>query len=264
MLPLDIDESEVRVPLRSLKLMILLGEIHHVFSFLQRLEVPAALNYTRLVFPNPPVLEDISRTLGPYMQNRLRRDIRFQGKLSVACLHLLFAVSPFPEGTSEEIEYTLTFNISTDYRLRPDMYLDLMAFVSCEHVVELDMDYSLEIWEGLFIAMPNVKTLRLRQVSLSNGFLQPDHTGPHTNGNLLPSLQCLCLHDVTAEAGWRPLVDYLVHQTLNRQAISLELESGSSMTPEVIKEIEGLVGGSTGGVTLVTMIRRVGKLYKNG
>ena len=104
------------------------------------------------------------------------------------------------------------------------------------------MDHSLGMREELFTAMPNIDTLRLRKVSLTDGFPQPDPTGPHANVKLLPSLRILRLRDVTADAGWRPLVDYLVHQTSNRQAISLELKGDCfSVTPEILVEARGLV-----------------------
>ena len=241
MLPSDIDESEIRVPLRRLKTMTLCGEFHPVFSLLQRLELPAALNRMELIFNDPLVVEDISRTLGPYMQNRLRHDIGFREKLVVTCLSGLFVVSPRLEGTSET-ECTPEFTISINDEPSSDITLDLMAFVPYEHVVCLEMDHSLGMREELFTAMPNIEKLRLRKVSLSDGFLQPDPTGPHANVKLLPSLRVLCLRDVGADAGWRPLVDYLVHQTSNRQAISLELWGGySNITPKVIKEVQGLV-----------------------
>ena len=69
-------------------------------------------------------------------------------------------------------------------------------------------------------------------------------TDPHAHTKLLPSLHSLTLWDVTADAGWRQLVDYLVHQKPVCQVISirLELKGGcSSVPPEVAKEIEGLV-----------------------
>ena len=237
---LDIDESEIRVPLRRLEVMILCGKSDFIFILLQRLELPAALNYTQLIFTVPPVVEDIPRTLGPYMQNRLLRDVRFQEKRSVNCYSSFISVRPFTEGTFEETECAPTFVIDIYNR---DILLDLMELVLCEHVVLLKMDHSMGMRQELFIAMPNIEWLSLRDVSLTDGFLQPDQTGPHANAKLLPSLRYLDLEDVTADTGWRPLVDYLVHQTSNRQAISLTLgpRRDYDVPPEVIEEIEGLV-----------------------
>ena len=77
------------------------------------------LNYTQLTFTEPLVVEDISRTkVGPYMQSRLRRDIRLPA---------------FATRTSEETECTSKI---VNYEPDPNfIFLDLMAFVSCEHVV---------------------------------------------------------------------------------------------------------------------------------
>ena len=222
--------------------MILSGKSDFIFGLSQRLELPAALNYTRLIFTESPLVEDISWTLGPYVQNRLRRNIRFQKKLSVTCFSRFINVCPFTEGTSEETECTPTFDIDTYDEPDLDAFLDFMAFVPCEHVVLLNMEHSMGMRNELFIVMSNIERLCLRYVSLTDGFLQPDQTGPHANAKLLPSLRYLDLKDVTADTGWRPLVDYLVHQTSNRQAISLRLEvRRGRVPPEVLKEIEDLV-----------------------
>jgi hypothetical protein len=44
------------------------------------------------------------------------------------------------------------------------------------------------------------------------------------------------------DVGWGPLVTYLVHQTSDNQAISLEMSGYSHIPPEVAGEIRGLVG----------------------
>ena len=222
------------MPLRQLKAITLIGESNLVFGLLQRLELPAALDHMQLVFLDT-LVEDMIRNLGSYTQNRLRRDIGFREKLVVTCDGGDIDVDTYLEGTSE-IACTPTFIIKTN-----DSTSNLTALVPCEHVVDLEMG-RLGMGEELFIAMSNIETLRLRDVSLRKGFLQPDPTGPHANVKLLPSLRNLQL-DVVTVPSWRPLVDYLVHQTSNHQAISLKLECFSCKVPlEVIKEVEGLVG----------------------
>ena len=100
-LPEDIDESEIRVPLRRLEELILWGRFSSVFWLLQRLELTVPLNYTCLRLDNYPVEEGISRTLGPYMQDHLRRDARFQEKLSVSCFPTGINISRVSEGIPE-------------------------------------------------------------------------------------------------------------------------------------------------------------------
>ena len=93
--PYDIDESGVQVPLPRLKKMTFSGKFRLLFGFLQRLELPAALDYTELVFHYPKGEHpSISRTLGPYMENHLRRDTRFKEKLNVICLQGRIEVYP--------------------------------------------------------------------------------------------------------------------------------------------------------------------------
>ena len=240
-LPEDIDESEIRVPLRHLEELILWGKFSSVFRLLQRLELTVPLNYTSLQFDDYPAEEGFSRTLGPYMQDHLRRDTRFQEKLSVSWSPAGINISRVSEGIPE-IDWIPQFHTHMINWDTERLFLDLKAFAPLEHVVRLDAGHCMGMREELFIAMPNVEVFTLREVSWSDGFLQPDQAGPYANAKLLPSLRLLRLKGVRADAGWRPLVDYLVHQTSNGQAISLKFEGHCSrMPPEVIKEVEDLV-----------------------
>jgi hypothetical protein len=117
-------------------------------------------------------------------------------------------------------------------------------------VVYFEIHHSWGIREELFIAMPNIESLRLREVVLLDGFMQPDKAGPNANTKLFPSLRFLHLENTSPGDStlWRPLVDYLVHQTSNRQAISLEMsarESHFELPWEVAKEIAGLAENFT-------------------
>ena len=117
-----------------------------------------------------------------------------------------------------------------------------MAFAPLEHVVRLDTEHCMGMREEFFIAMPDVEVFTLREVSWSDGFLQPDQAGPYASAKLLPSLRLLRPKGVRVDAGWRPLLDYLVHQTSNGQAILLGLTGCHSELPlKVFKGVEGLV-----------------------
>ena len=237
--PDDIDESKIRVPLRQLEEMCLFGAFYPIFSMLQRLELTKALNYSNLFFPDDPFPEGFSRTLGPYMQNHLRRDTRFQGDLSVTYWSTCIHIYPVSEGIPVR-DGIPGFHI--EFEPFPNLPIfDLMAFAPLDHVVHFETQHSLVTEKELFLAMPNIEVLTIRYASLSNGFLQPYPNGPYANAKLLPSLRTLSLKDVGPVSDWRPLVDYLVHQTSNGQMISLELEDLSVIPPEVIEEVEGFV-----------------------
>ena len=190
-LPGDIDKSEIQVPLRRLEELVLWGKFSSVSWLLQRLGLTVVLNSTTLGFEDHPEEEDISRTIGPYIQNHMRRDTRFQEKLSIAfwlnSVHVLFISEGIPK-----INWIPRFHIVIN-RTTEQFTPDLIAPASLKHVVHLNMKHSPGMRGELFIAMPNLEVLTLRRVSLSDGFLQPDQAGPHANAKLFPSLRLLRL-----------------------------------------------------------------------
>ena len=89
--------------------------------------------------------------------------------------------------------------------------------------------------------MPNIESLNLGGLVVSDTFLRPDSV-PHTK--CLPSLRHLCLGYSTLrnDNDWSPLTTYLTYQTSGDQAISLRICGNHPPIPsEVVREIEGLV-----------------------
>ena len=255
-LPEDIDGSAFRVPLRHLKVISLEGEFPRVFGLLRQLELPTALDSVRRDAHRCTV-EGISQTLGPYMQDLFRRDIRFQDRLgilvslppgrvviSVGVLgdHYYHTFRPRFKQPSASFTMFLTGPPPSGQALEK-LRLDLMAFTPQDHVVSFKAEHRLTAPEELFVAMPNIRMLWLYDVNFSNWLLQPNPEGPHSNKRLLPSLQSLHLENVGLdEIDWDLLKAYLVHQASDGELISLQVTGRNECIPlEVQNEIENLV-----------------------
>ena len=199
-LPDDIDKSEIQVPLRRLEVIVLCGRFTSVCWLLQRLELTAAFNYTDLHIYGYPVEGGISRTLGPYMQNHLRRDTGLQEKLSIACFPGDIRVRSV-SGRIPEVDWTPRFSTHMTNDTER-LILDFMVFAPLEHVVLLETEHLLGMREELFIAMPNVEKLYIRRVWLLDGLLQPGKTGPHANAKLFPSLRLMWCRSPIGDHLW--------------------------------------------------------------
>jgi len=121
---------------------------------------------------------------------------------------------------------------------------NLIALVPLKHVVSFDVGSHTTLSENMLSMMPNIEALRISDVKLSEGFLQPNPGGPHANTKLLPSLRLLRLEGVSFldNDDWSHLTAYLSHQTSDSQAISLEVAGDFTyLHPEAVDEIEDLV-----------------------
>jgi len=248
-LPSDASESTIKVSLRDLKLLSLKGEFRYLFGLLRQLVLPAALDKMHLTVFYPTV-EDISQTLGSYIQGRFQRDARFQDRLHVfsaitpGCVSISvdavwdhFA-APAPTPPCVAVSAVLPHTDALEQVL-----IGLIAPIPGERVVSFDFDSDMELPEEVFFMMPNIEMLHLVGTKLSEGFLQPNRDGPRANTKLIPSLQSLCLEDFTLNNGdWGHLTTYSAHQTSNDQIISLEVTGNSPyMDPGVVDEVEDLV-----------------------
>ena len=248
-LPNDADRSALEVPLPNLNLLSLKGGFHRILGLLRGLLLPAMLDTMELTLFNPTV-DDVSRTLGPYMRDYFRRDVRFaQDRLIVSCSFASFfeisvdttgdlpATQMVPEGS-----VTITVIGPPPHGLWR-LVINLIAPIPRENVVFFVTDSIEEFPEEVFYMMPNIEILRLSNMELFEGFLQPNVNGPRANTKLLPSLKSLYLEDVTLEDdNWGHLTKYLVHQTSDNQTITLAVTDDCPyLPPRVAKEIKDLV-----------------------
>jgi hypothetical protein len=250
-LPDDADGSTVKVPLCDLEVLSLTGEFRRIFGLLRRLILPETLVSIHLDAYNSTV-EDISQTLGPYIQGYFPRDARYQGtsevstfffpgSISISAL-VIYDETPALVRNRLFVEFAVGLAGPTPPDVQEELFIDLIKHIPRE-VVALSAEFHVKLPDEVFLMMPNINTLRISGVEVSEGFLQPDPNGPHANTKLIPSLECLTLEDVIVnDNAWGHLTAYLAHQTSDNQIISLNIVGGSlNIRPEVVNEITGLV-----------------------
>jgi len=250
-----------QVPLRRLRNLCLVGEIRRLFRLLDRLSFPGTLDSMSLTALYP-VVEDVLRISGPYLRGYFRRDRWLQGRLGISpgysvseqgslmdgCFICVDILGEHRGGSTFQSSAVATFRVAlTEAVHLRNLSLDLNRFIPGERAGRFETNISAnpDGMEDLLIAMPNIETLILSNVILSNRFLQPDPNGPRANTKLLPSLQSLYLRNIVSlsDDNWGHLITYLAHQISGGRAISLEIGNClPHMCPEAAEEIMDLVG----------------------
>jgi len=246
------DGPRSRAPLRQLKRLRLVGHYIGVLRLLDWLEHPDKMDSVYLNLSKCEG-EVVSEFLGPYLQDRIRRDDRFQSKLGIKLLRGVSFIS-FRVGTLGQVNalpplpghghpYVLLAVRFWDELLRDTMEglcADLIAATPRERVVEYTGGPNLGVTMDLPVAMPNVENLYFVRSMITDTFLQP---GQLSHTKLLPSLRHLYLDQpILRNGNWRPLITYLAHQTSGGQVISLRLRGNRPLVPpKAVREIEGLV-----------------------
>ena len=247
-IPQDVgDGVAVRVSLRYLRRLYLKGNFHHVFRLLHQLEYPDILDQACLELLECTG-EGFSKFLEPYLQDRIRRDDRFQDRLglhaSSAPRFISFKVNTadatvvLPEYRHPFISFTAEFRDRLPQGAEQQLCVNLVTLIPRGHVV----GFTGELSTDLLSILPNLEDLYLNEPVVSDMFLQPDPLSPK---KLLPFLRRLCLDCPVLQSDdyWSPLITYLIHQTSGGQAISLRLcGDHPPIPPGVVREIEGLVG----------------------
>ena len=245
------DESTLRVSLRRLKKLHLRGDHSRIFRLLDRLECSETLEDVDLKLLRCTSY-GIPEIIGPYLQDRIRHDHRFQGKLAIDVSSTIWSIS-FKIKSADEFSIpttlprpsccSLSFRtpfIDLVHRETADkLCVDLIALTPRENVVRFAPSLGLHATMDIVATIPNIEHLELVGSMAYDVLFQP-HLPSWTT--LLPSLRSLCLVRFAPkdDGDWRPLINYLIHQTSGGQTISLRLCEGH-IPPEVVKEIEGLV-----------------------
>ena len=254
MIPHDVEDGFThRVPLRHLKKLSLRGDCCQIFQLLGRLECPDTLDCVDLDLEEC-VGEEIPELLKSYLQDRIRRDDRFQDRLGIY-ISFIFNLVVFGVGVVGEfntttmvpgygcpsVSFRAIFRDRFPQGAEEKLCVDLIALTPRERVVRFTGGPTMRAVGDLLVAMPNIEDLSLKEPVVSDMFLRPD---PLSHAKLLPSLRRLCLDCPTLQndGDWSSLIAYLAHQTSDGQAISLRLHARNvTVPPEVVKEMEGLV-----------------------
>ena len=242
-LPDELEDLEIQVPcLRHLRVISVSGRFRAVFQLLERLELPAKLDY--MDFSVEVSMDDIHPTVGPWMQGFLQCNVMFKGPLtlSIRSSHIDIKVPCLSHIGVEEPVAKLSMRTSKFYPSGlTQLAIDLMRYIPREQVECLEMDHHMEAPE-LYIAMPKLKHLQLYDVVVSGGFLWANIDWWPAGQKVLPLLQSLDLVDVfMKDDNWQPLVTYLQHQCSNGPTLLLKMIGRFVMSQEVKRQIKPLV-----------------------
>ena len=251
-IPNDADASTFKVQLCNLNALALTGKSRHIFPLLRRFIFREVLDDMWLSGSDSTV-EDISQTLAPYMEDYFRRDARFQGRLGVhssfspsaiiISLGVVTTQTPIPVIEPPCVSLTTIVDYPPPAVLG-QLFIGITALIPRERIVSFHAWFRAWPPEEVFLMMPNIETLYLSNLILSEGLLQPNPDGPHANRKLFPSLRSLFLEDVTflIKDDWNHFITYLTHQTSGGQIISLEVVGEFPHDcPEIVEGIRGLV-----------------------
>ena len=252
-IPHDVDDgSTFRVPLHRLKKLELSGDCYHVFRLLHQLEYPDTMDRVHL-FLLDCTEEGVPEFIKPYLQDRIRCDDRFRGRLGidVSCATRSFSFevklldkfntpNTLPGHGYPSVSLEVGFGVRLSQGAEERYCIDLIALTPRECVVGFTGGLRTDVMRTLLATMPNIEDLALEELVISDVFLRPD---PVSRTKILPSLRRLRLTNFTLQDDddWSPLITYLEHQTSGGQAISLSLYGDHPpIPPEVAWEMKGL------------------------
>ena len=241
-----VETSYPLVPLCHLKRLRLSSNLRHVFSLISRLEIPDKINNLDLfLFDCSP--SDLSQTLGPYLQDHVRRRGRLlSGGLGLSITHSYptfhFRVGDADERAESAGVWFMTvgmYGILEEGEAEKRVF-DLIMHIPREQIIGLRTNLPILHWEELCVEMRNLTRLQLNRVDLPTFFVEPGVLGPHAFMDLLHSLDHIVIIAPTLRGGdWGPLTDFLSRRAAAGNPISsLRLRDSPSMDEEVLWSIE--------------------------
>jgi len=245
------DGSINQVQLQNLESLDLSGNFRCVFWLLNRLEFPVMINNLDISLHECSSL-DLSRTLGPYLGDCIRRRGRFPGGGQGLTLNgrpgpLYLALGDIRNGDGLAELYvfaivTATLGVQLEKRERDRLWFDIIAHIPWEQVTHLETGLPILGSEELCVKMCNLTHLHLGEVDLSTWFVVPDLCGPYTFKDLLRSLDYIGISQPTLSGGWSPLTNFLSRRADTRNRISwLGIEGHPHMGEGVVESIERAV-----------------------
>ena len=225
----------LQVPLRHLKRFSLRMNFRPALAILHRLGFPEGMDEVDLFFLGC-TLNQITQTVGPYIQDHFQAYERSKAKLCVAteiharCCTLETRVVGVVDESHNRGPSKTTFSMmlprGNSNEERDGLFIDILTLLPRGLIVHLDVGLFTgvaAVTEGLLVTMPNVEVLRVANAVISDRFLLPDPDGQNARKKLLPSLRWLYL-DYPVEVDndqWEHLVKYLTYQTSGGQTTSL-------------------------------------------
>ena len=248
----DGEWSSHPVPLRHLKKLHFSNDFHHVFSLLNRLELPDGMDNMNLaLYKCSP--KDILQTIGPCLRDRIRRRGRFPGGGLVLCakrssggFHICVGDANKRDGPTEAVQFIAVeaFMDRTPGKEEAERIgFGLITCIPRDEVGRLWTNLPILRSEELCIEMCHLTCIRLVQVDLSMFFAEPEDRGPHASKDLPRSLDSIWItRPILSGSDWSPLTNFLSHRaTIGNQISSLSFGDRPHMAEDVVESIKRAV-----------------------
>ena len=250
----DGSRPSFRVQLRHLKELRLQGHLRYVIRLLHQLDYPRNIDELHLT-PCGCDVVDISRTIGPYLQDHLQRHNRPRNGLSLfvtrgSNVDDMWEITLYvgdarginfsaPEWTNTFVTITVVLNGALGVDVVKRATLDLITHVPREEVVYFQTYDNPIAMEDTYTQFPNVRALSLCTIPLSKAFPKSTTVG---DGRIFPSLEHVLLKNTFASEGdWSPLMTFLARRVSSGNRLDTLTITNSSVCPEVMEGIRGMV-----------------------
>ena len=259
------DGSSIRVPLLHLRKLRLSSDFCHAFQLLNQLELPDGMDSMNLSL-NKCSPSDLSRTLGPYLGDRVRCQGRLPGNgLGLSSSHDsgTFHFCTFHLSTGDvrkhdntEVDWFVSVSAVMSVQLEDEeadgLGFDLIAHIPPEQVIRLQTTFPILRSKKLRVKMHNLTYLQLEGVNLSTWFAEPDIRGPQTFKELLPRLNHIAITWPTLSGcDWSPFIDFLSRRAgVGNQISLLSLSYRPHMDKDVVESIKRAVKVFEDGVNI--------------
>ena len=223
------------------------------FELLNRLELPDKIDCLGLTLRRcSPV--DLSKTLGPYFGDHIRRRGRFSdGGLGISANRNSnnFRISvgaASGEGDSAKVVWFVVVSIDMGMRLGDEVEgvdgfcLDLMKHIPREEIISFQTPLPILRSEELCVRMCNLTHLHISEADLSTWFTEPDVRGPYAFKDLLRGLRHITITQLTLSGDWGPFTNFLSRRAAVGNPISsLQLGVHPHIDEDVVEIIKRVV-----------------------
>ena len=250
---IDSDRPSPRIPLRHLKTLYLSSSLHYAFLLLNQLELPNKMEILSLSLDNFSPSE-ISRTLGPYLGDRIRRRGRFPGGgLGLRTNRIIrgFSLEVGSTRTGEDpaevvwfVQVSMLMGMQLEDEEADRLGFDLIVHIPQERVIYLQTALPVLHFQELCAKMRNLACLHLLNMDLSGWLLEPDIHGSHKFEELLCGLDNIIITRPTLDdSDWNPLINFLSRRAaIGNRVHSLRISDHPHMDENVAESIKRMVG----------------------
>jgi len=221
--------SPSRVPLHNLKELKLDGGLQHIIGLLHRFDHPANMDKLDIIVRESAVA-GISRNIGPYLRDYLRRRDRSQNGLGLSISRpgwgFIFragdvgAIDP-PTSVWSQVTTFVEITMELD-EISHDAWeegvLGLIPYTPRDEIICFRLLGAPLSIQDISAKLPNLRALQFGAISLPPVFQEPNLDG---NRKLLPYLQHIFAEQVAVGSdGWNLLAAFLAHRASSGNPLS--------------------------------------------